>query len=100
MLEGRGDDVLRQAVQPVRELAGAGPPPRPEVLVAPPPEQPRLSAECLIERDLGPLLEVVASELLEPAAEPEALGTVRVLNHSIECDVLRTAHHDRCHFGI
>ena len=97
ILEGRRHDVLGHAVQPVRELAAPGSPAQPEELVASPAEQPRLGAERLLERDLVPLLEVLAAELDEPAAEPEALLAVGVLDHAIERDVLRAAHHDPSH---
>src|ERR671937_460587 len=39
MFEGRGHDVLRQTVQPVRQIATPGWPPRREPLVAPPAQQ-------------------------------------------------------------
>jgi len=46
-----------------------------------------------------PLLEVLAAELAKPAAEPEALLAVRVLDRSIERDVLRAADHDLSRSG-
>src|SRR5947209_1061828 len=52
-----------------------------------------------MKRDLVPLFEVLAPELDEPAAEHEALLTVRVLDHAIERDVLWAAHHDLSHLG-
>ena len=97
--ERRGHDVLGHAVQPVRELAGPGPPPRAEVLIASPAEQPCLGAQRLVERHLGPRFQVLAPELDEPAAQPEALRAVRVLDHSVERHVLRAAHHDLSHLG-
>jgi len=84
ILERRGHDVLGHAVQPVRELAAPGTPPRPEELVAPPAQQPGLGAERIVERDLVPRLEVLAAELDEPAAQPEALLTVGVLDDSVQ----------------
>ena len=69
------------------------------MLVATPTEQPRLRAEGIVERDLGPRLEVLAPKLLEPAAVLEALLAVGVLNHSVERDVLKAAHHDLSHLG-
>src|SRR5205823_1105119 len=98
MFEGGGHDVLGHVVQPVRQVATPGSPPCPEELVASSTQQPCLGAQRLVKRDLVPLFEVLAPELDEPAAEPEALLTVRVLDHSIERDVLRTAHHELSHF--
>src|SRR5205823_6758390 len=97
LLEGGGHDVLGHGVQPVGHFAAAELPPLPEELVAPSTQQPCLSAQCLVERDLGPLCEILAPELAEPAAELEALRTVRVLDHSVKRDVLRAAHDDRSH---
>src|SRR5712691_8037980 len=97
MFEGRGHDVLGQAVQPVRQGAAPGCPPRGEPLVAPPAQQEGLGAQRLVERDLGPLFEVLAPKLAEPAAEPEALLTVGVLDHSVEREV--RADHDLSHVG-
>ena len=57
------------------------------MLVATPTEQPRLRAEGIVERDLGPLQEVLAAILLEPATVLEAFFAVGVLNHPVECDV-------------
>ena len=98
IFEGGGHDVLRQAVQPVRPLASPGCPPRREPLVAPPAQQQGLGAQRLAERDAGPLFEVLAPKLAEPAAEPEALRTVRVLDDSVERDV--GADHDLSHVGF
>ena len=97
VFEGRGHDVLGQAVQPVRPLAGPGWPPRGEPLVAAPAQQQGLGAQRLVELDLGPLFEVLAPDLAEPAAQPEALLTVGVLDHSVERDV--RADDDLSHFG-
>jgi len=69
------------------------------MLVATPTEQPRLRAEGIVERDLGPLQEVLAAILLEPATVLEAFFAVGVLNHPVECDVLRAAHHGFSHFS-
>src|SRR5262245_18979524 len=99
MFEGGGHDVLGHVVQPVGKLAAPGSPSHPEELVASPTEQPCLGGQRLVERDLVPLFEVVAPKVDEPAAEPEALLTVWVLDHSVERDVLRAAHHDLSHFG-
>src|SRR5437762_14272779 len=94
MFEARGHDVLGHAVQPVCELAGPGSPPSPEELVAAPTQQPCLGTQRVVERDLVPFFEVLAPELDEPAAALEAFLAVRVLDDSIERDVLRAAHHD------
>src|ERR687897_3385678 len=52
ILEGRGHDVLWQAVQPVRQLATPGWPPRGEPFVAPPTQQQGLGTQGLVEREL------------------------------------------------
>ena len=54
VVEGRGHDVLGQAVQPVRQRAAPGRPPRGEELVAAPTQQQSLGAQRLLERELGP----------------------------------------------
>src|SRR5215218_9922582 len=92
-------DVLGHAVQPVGELAAPGSPPGSEELVAGAAQEPCLGAQRVRERELVPLFEVLASELDEPAAQPEALRTVRVLDDAVERDVLRSADHDLSHFG-
>jgi hypothetical protein len=97
MFDGRGHDVLGQAVQPVRPLAAPGQPPLGEPLVAPPTQQQGVGAQRFVELDLGPRVEVLAPELAEPAAHPEALPTVWVLDHSVERDV--RADHDLSHSG-
>ena len=43
-----------------------------------------LGAKCLLELDLGPLFEVIAPGLEEPAAKPESLLAVRVLDDSVD----------------
>src|SRR5450755_1917587 len=95
MFEGRGHDVLGQAVQPVRQLAVPGWPPRSEPLVAPPAQQQGLSAQRLVERELAELRAVL--DQADPAAGPEAFVAGRVLDDSVERDVL--AHDDLSHFG-
>jgi hypothetical protein len=60
-----------------------------------PPQQQRLGVERLLELDPAPLLQVLAAELTEPAAEPEPLFAVRVLDHSIERHV--RADHELSH---
>src|SRR5437660_8939054 len=97
MYESGGHDVLGQAVQPVRPLATPGWPPRCEPLVAPPTQQQGLGAQRLVELDLGPLFAVLVPDLAEPAAVPEAPLTGRVLDDSVERDVL--ADHDLSHLG-
>src|SRR5919201_432168 len=93
MFEGRGHDVLRQAVQPVRQLATPGWPPRGEPLVAPPTQQQGLGAQRLVEREPVELWAVL--DQADPAAAPEALVTGRVLDDSVERDVF--ADHDLAH---
>src|SRR6266496_967737 len=95
MFESRGHDVLGQVVQPVRQLATAGWPPRGEPLVAAPAQQQGLGAEGLVERELVELWEIL--DQADPAAVLEALVTGRVLNDSVERDVV--AHDDLSHFG-
>ena len=51
-------------------------------------------------RDLGPLFEVLAAKLAEPAAQLEAFLTVGVLDHAVERDVLRAAHDDLSHVAF
>src|SRR6266436_6303980 len=93
--EGRGHDVLGQAVQPVRQLAAARWPPRGEPLVAAPAQQEGPGGQRLVERELGKLWAI--PDQADPAADPEALVTGRVLDDSVERDVL--AHDDLSHFG-
>jgi hypothetical protein len=79
---------LRLKIYPV--VLGAG-----ERLFGETNQQKRLGAQRLVE---GGLVEIFAVlDLADPAAEPEALVTGRVLDDSVERDVL--AHHDRSHFG-
>src|SRR6266849_3966351 len=93
--EGGRHDVLGQAVQPVRQLATPGWPPRGKPLVAPPTQQQSLGAQRLVERELGQLW--AARDHADPAADPEALITGRVLDDSVERDVV--AHDDLSHVG-
>src|SRR5262249_51739890 len=90
-----GHDVLGQAVQPVRQLAAARWPPRGEPLVAAPAKQQGPGGQRLVERELGQLRAVF--DQADPAAVPEAFVTGRVLDDSVERDVL--AHHDLSHVG-
>src|SRR5215211_2783248 len=94
MFEGRGHDVLGHAVQPVRQLATPGWPPRGEPLVAPPTQQQGLGAPGLVERELAELWAVL--DRADPAAAPEALVAGRVLDDSVKGDVV--AHDDLSHF--
>src|SRR5262245_26796879 len=95
MFEGRGHDVLGQAVQPVCQLTTSGWPPRGEPFVASPTQQQGLGAQRLVERGLVEIFAVL--DLADPAADPETLVTGRVLDHPVERDVL--AHDDPSHFG-
>jgi hypothetical protein len=81
-LEGRGHDVLRQAVQPVRQLATPGWPLRGEPLVAPPTQQQGLGTQGLVERELVEFWAVL--DQADPAADPEAFVTGRFLDDSVE----------------
>src|SRR3954452_6107930 len=97
VLERGGDDVLRQAVQPVGPLAAPAHPPRSEVRVAASAQQQGLGAERLLAFDLRPRCEVVLPDLAEPATVPETLLAGRVLDDSVQRDVL--ADHDLPHLG-
>jgi hypothetical protein len=70
-------------------------PPRGEPLVASPAQEESPSGQRLVERELGKLQAI--SDQADPAAGPEAFVTDRVLDDSVECDVL--AHDDLSHFG-
>src|SRR5919108_3137009 len=95
MSEGRGDDVLGQAVQPVRQLATPGRPPRGQPLIGPPTQQQGLGAYRLLECD--PRQVLAAREQTDPASPAEPLVAGRVFDDSVERDVL--AHDDPSHFG-
>src|SRR6266536_4363489 len=95
MFEGRGHDVLGQAVQPARQLTTPGWPPRSEPLVAAPAQQQGLGDQRLVERELVEFWTVL--DQADPATDPEALVTGRVLDDSVERDVL--AHYDLPHLG-
>src|SRR5580700_4866859 len=98
IMEGRGHDVLGLAVQPVRQGASPRWPPRGEELVGAPAQQHGLGAQRLVEQDLGGLFAALElADLADPAAEPEALLTGRVLDDSVERDVL--ADDDLSHLG-
>src|SRR6516165_5562804 len=56
-----------------------------------------LGTQRLGELDLGPRFAVLVQKLVEPAAVPEALLAGRVLDDSIERDVL--VYHDLSHLG-
>jgi len=96
-LEGRGHDVLGQAVQPVRQGAGPGWPPRREELVAAAAQQHGLGAQRLVECDPGRLVAAPVADTTDPAAVPEALVAGRVLDDSVERGVL--ADDDLYHVG-
>src|SRR6266542_1507456 len=85
---------LGRLFKPVRQLATPGWPPRGEPLVAPPTQQQGLGAQGLVERELVEFWAVL--DQADPAADPEALVTGRVLDDSVERDVL--ADHDLSHF--
>ena len=80
IFEGRGHDVLGQAVQPVRPLATPGRPPRGEELVAAPAQQQGLGAQRLVELDLGPRFAVLVPNLARyEQAESVSLAFVTAL---------------------
>src|SRR5262245_10829059 len=94
IFEGGGNDVLGHAVQPVRQLATPRWPSRGQPLVAPPTKQQGLCAQRLVERELAELRAVLDQS--DPAADPEALVTGRVLDDPVEGDVV--ADDDPSHF--
>src|SRR5205823_10359894 len=95
--QSRGHDVLGHVVQPVRQVAAPGWPPRGEELVGSPTEQLALGAQRLVEQDLGRLFATPLTDTTDPAAAPEALRAGRVLDGSVERDVL--ADDDLSHSG-
>src|SRR5216683_2710636 len=94
--ESRGNDVLGEAVQPVRERATSGWPPRRQELVAPPAQQKGLGAQRLVERNLGRLVATLAADKTDPAAAAEALDPRWVLDDSVERDVLTDNNPSHC----
>src|SRR2546421_350599 len=97
MLEGRGDDVLGLAVQPVRQGASPGWPPRSQELVGASTQQHGLGTQRLVERDLGCFFTAPVADTPDPTAVPEALVTGRVLDDTIQRYVF--ADDDLSHFG-
>ena len=81
--------------QPVRQLAAARRPPRGEPLVASPTQKQGPGGQRLVERELGKPRAV--SDRADPAVGPEALAAGRVLDDTVERDVL--AHDDLSHSG-
>src|SRR5262249_12564877 len=67
------------------------------VLVAPSAHEQRLGALSLGKLELGPRIPVIAHELREPPAVPGAFLAARILDDSVEGDVL--ADHDLSHLG-
>jgi hypothetical protein len=61
---------------------------RKEELVGSPAEQLGLGAQRLVEQDLGRLFATPLTDATDPAAAPEALRTGRVLDDSVEREVL------------
>ena len=98
IFEGRGHDVLGDAVHPVRQLAGPGWPPRGRRTRSSADRASRASARCASSsatlyhpsRSLPP-----TSTNQPPCLKPSS--PVGVLDDSVQRDVLRSAHHDRCH---
>src|SRR5207253_610088 len=95
-IESRGNDVLGKAVQPVRERATSGWPPLSQELVAPPAQQKGLGAPRLVERNFGCLVATLSADKTDPAAAAEALDARRVLDDSVERDVLTDNNPCRC----
>src|SRR5262249_21682613 len=71
-----------------REFAAPGWPPGGEERVGSPTEQLGLGAQRLVEQDPGCLFTTPFTDTTDPAAAPEALRTGRVLDDSVERDVL------------
>src|SRR6266508_2518611 len=94
---GRPFNLLGQAVQPLRQRAASGWPPGGQELVAPPAQQKSLGAERLVECHLRRLFATPAAYATNPATVAEALNAGRVLDYSVERDVL--ADDDLSHFG-
>src|SRR5438876_106635 len=88
---------LGHFVQPVRQFAASGWPPRGEELVGSPTEQLGLGAQRLVEQNLGRLFATPLTDTTDPAAAPEPLRTGRVLDDSVEREVL--ADDDLSHSG-
>src|SRR6266566_7620366 len=97
MLEGRGDNVLGLAVQPVRQCASPGWPPRSQEFVGASTQQHGLGTQRLVERDLGCFFTAPVADTPDPTAVPEALVTGRVLDDAIERYVF--ADDDLSHCG-
>ena len=97
LVERRRDDVLGQGVQGIRPVVGAFRPAGSEPLLGAPSQQKCLDAERLLEHAFAPHLEVLAGGLGEPAAEPETLLSVGILDDSIERHV--GADHEFPHGG-
>ena len=84
IFEGRGHEVLGHTVQPVRQLATPGWPPRGEELVGSSTEQLGLGAQRLVEQHLGCLFATPLADATDPAAAGEALDTGGVLDDPVE----------------
>src|SRR5207249_6590217 len=97
MLKGRGDGVLGLAVQPVRQGASPGWPPRSQEVVGASTQQHGLGSQHLVERDLRYFFTAPFADTPDPTAMPEALVTGRVLDDAIERYVF--ADDDLSHFG-
>src|SRR5713101_3083802 len=74
----------------------SGWPPRRQELVAPPAQQKGLGAQRLVERNLGRLVATLAADATDPAATAEALDPRRVLDDSVERDVLTDNNPSHC----
>src|SRR5438874_3538249 len=78
------------------ERATSGWPPRGQELVAPPAQQKGLGAPRLVERNFGCLVATLSADKTDPAAAAEALDARRVLDDSVERDVLTDNNPCRC----
>src|SRR5262245_66630816 len=96
VLKGGGHDVLGFAVQPVCQGTRPRGPPRCEELVAASTQQHGLGAQRLVEQDLGRRVAPPVAYAAEPAAMPEALVTARVLDDSVDRDVLTDDDPSHC----
>ena len=82
----------------LRQVAAPGWPPRGEKLVGSPTVQLGLGAQHLVEEDLGRSFATTLADTTDPAAAPEPFHTGRVLDDSVERDVL--ANHNLSHLGL
>jgi len=96
ILERGRHHVLGHAVEPVRQLAAPKWPPRCQELVAPPAQQLGLGSQCLIQQDLGCPFATSVADTTDPAAAAETLVADRILDDSVERNVLADDDFPHC----